>query len=174
VTRERLARGARTTTRGGDVCGGRTRLHPPHLERKERTVRYIDTGNGVTRDSIAFFREHRHRLNEIVEASVRFPGFDDPHNPYLMTLRDDRGDELLLSGCTAGYPGEGPRGAMQVLVESGWPADQAALVFTTPTLQLERDGDARTPVGATVRQGRKADSSTRSVAERRVCGLERS
>ena len=30
-------------------------------------MRYIDTGNGVTRDSIAFFREHRHRLNEIVD-----------------------------------------------------------------------------------------------------------
>ena len=135
-------------------------------------MRYSDQGTGVTRDSLAFFREHRHRLGEIVEASIRFPGFDDPHDPYLMVLRDDNGDEMLLSGCTAGYPGEGPRGAMQVLVESGWPADQAALVFTTPTLQLERQGDPRAPVAATVRQRTQAQSRTRSIAERRACGLE--
>jgi hypothetical protein len=101
-------------------------------------MRYADAGNGITRDSVEFFREHRHRLGVIVEASVRFPGFDDPHDPCLMVLRDAAGDEIALSGCTAGYPGEGPRGAMQVLVEAGWPADQAALVFTTPTLRLER------------------------------------
>lgn len=138
-------------------------------------MRYIDTGNGVTRDSIAFFREHRHRLNRIVEASVRFPGFDDPHDPYLMVLRDDRGDEMLLSGCTAGYPGEGPRGAMQVLVESGWPADQAALVFTMPTLRLERELPLATL--ATLSAGKRTAQPAQKIAPvppHRAIELERS
>ena len=135
-------------------------------------MRYSDQGTGVTRDSLAFFREHRHRLGQIVEASVRFPGFDDPHDPYLMVLRDDRGNEMLLSGCTAGYPGEGPRGAMQVLVESGWPADQAALVFTTPSVQLERETRARTPVAAAVRRPTHEPSRTSRLAERPAFGLE--
>ena len=136
-------------------------------------MRYIDNGNGVTRDSIAFFREHRHQLNEIVEATVRFPGFDDPHNPYLMALRDDRGDEMLLSGCTAGYAGEGPRGAMQVLVEAGWPADQAALVFTTPTLHLERQAGAAP--GPTMSAAKRSPQPVRTAPspQRRAVGMER-
>lgn len=132
-----------------------------------------DYGNGITRDSLQFFREHRHQLGEIVEASVRFPGFEDPHDPYLMVLRDDRGGEMLLSGCTAGYPGEGPRGAMEVLVEAGWPADQAALVFTTATLRLEREARTVVVLGAPAAT-RRADCAARTnpAVPRRSCGLE--
>ena len=134
-----------------------------------------DYGNGITKDSLQFFREHRHRLGEIVEASVRFPGFDDPHDPYLMTLRDSCGNEILLSGCTAGYAGEGPRGAMEVLVEAGWPADQASLVFTTPTLRLERDIRASAAAQAMAATGRATFTLRRDVpAARRSAGAERS
>src|SRR5579884_2757468 len=110
----------------GDVRGAPTPLPSTHpTDEGSASMRYSDHGTGITRDSITFFREHRHRLGDIVQATVRFPGFDDPHDPYLMMLTDSNGDEIALSGCTAGYPGEGPRGAMQVLVECGWPADQA-------------------------------------------------
>jgi len=136
-------------------------------------MRYIDTGNGVTRDSIAFFREHRHRLDEIVEASVRFPGFDDPHNPYLMVLRDGHGDEMHLSGCSAGYPGEGPRGAMQVLVEAGWSADQAALVFTTPTLRLEREPGTAVVGASTTERPAQQVRKAAALPLRRALGVER-
>ena len=139
-------------------------------------MRLKDHGNGITRDSLQFFREHRHQLGEIVEASVRFPGFEDPYDPYLMVLRDDRGDEMLLSGCTAGYPGEGPRGAMEVLVEAGWPADQAALVFHTATLRLERHTQAAAAVAATRAMQRSATSPSRSASARArgAVGIDRS
>jgi hypothetical protein len=138
-------------------------------------MRYSDNGSGVTRDSLEFFREHRHRLGEIVEASVRFPGFDDPYNPYLMVLRDAAGDEIALSGCTVGYPGEGPRGAMQVLVESGWPAEQAQQVFTSGRLTLRRDP---APTGcerprAQALDARQRDYATAALADRRVVRTER-
>lgn len=130
-------------------------------------MRLKDPGTGMPRDSIACCREHRHRLGDTVEATVRFPGFEDPHNPYLMMLRDPRGNELLLSGCTAGYAGEGPRGAVQVLVESGWPPDQAALVFTTAVVHLERDADAGVEPGSRdVRTGRTAPQRRRRRAWR--------
>ena len=133
-----------------------------------------DHGNGITRDSLQFFREHRHQLGDIVEASVRFPGFEDPYDPYLMVLRDDRGDEMLLSGCTSGYAGEGPRGAMQVLVEAGWSADQAGLVFTAPTLRLEREPCTSTAAVASLAM-RPAQhvAGTAPVAKRSALGLER-
>jgi hypothetical protein len=139
-------------------------------------MRYSDLGNGVTRDSIAFFREHRHRLAEIVQASVRFPGFDDPHDPYLMVLADRNGDEIALSGCTAGYPGEGPRGAMQVLVECGWPPDQAALVFTTASLRLDRESTLTAPpAGSHERTPRPfpAGPAARAAGIHRAAGIGR-
>ena len=136
-------------------------------------MQFQDAGTGVTRDSIAFFREYRHRLGDIVQASIRFPGFDDPHNPYLMVLRDTKGDQMLLSGCTAGYPGEGPRGAMQVLVESGWPPDQAALVFTTAVVHLERDSCLELTAEAAETPGLEVLLDTCSEDARRAIGLER-
>ena len=101
-------------------------------------MRLDDSGNGVTRDSVLFFRDNRGRLGPIVSAAVRFPGFADPFDPYLMVLRDAAGNEMRLSGCTTGYAGEGPRGSMQVLVEAGFSAEAARATFTEATLALNR------------------------------------
>jgi hypothetical protein len=101
-------------------------------------MRYSDSGNGITADSIAFYRDHQHQLGPIATAELRFPGFDDPPDPYLMVLRDPAGDEIRLSGCTTGYPGEGPRGAMLVLLEAGWSVEEARQVFSAATLRLTR------------------------------------
>jgi hypothetical protein len=108
-------------------------------------MRYSDSGNGITADSISFFRDHRHQLGPIVTADLKFPGFEDPPDPYLMLLRDDDGNEIRLSGCTTGYPGEGPRGAMLVLLEAGWPVEESRQVFTAATLNLARNETVTQP-----------------------------
>src|SRR3954452_9956533 len=108
---------------------------------KEDTMQLRDAGDGITRDSLAFYRDHRHELGALREVTVRFPAFDDPYNPYLMVLRDADGQELLLSGCTAGYVGEGPHGTLQVLVAEGCPVDAATYVLDGAALRYTRDGD---------------------------------
>jgi len=123
-------------------------------------MRYSDEGNGITAESVRFFRDHRHLLGPIVAADLRFPGFDDPPDPYLMMLRDGDGNEIRLSGCTTGYPGEGPRGAMRVLLEAGWPVEESRRVFTAATLNLVLDG-SNTPSAA----GLAARSSGRELAD---------
>jgi hypothetical protein len=119
-----------------------------------------DTGNGVTRDSLAFYRDHRHRIGDLTEVYVRFPGYDDPHDPYLMRLRDQHGDELLLSGCTTGYVGEGPHGSMNVLISEGCPVVQAMVVLSAATARFTRDESGDWAVAdytlATARSGEPA------------------
>jgi len=105
-----------------------------HLELK-------DNGSGVTRDSLAFFRDHRHELTEVISAAIWFPGYSDPYDPYNMVIHDDDFNQMWLSGCTCGYVGEGPRGAMQVLVELGFDPEQARQVFTCPELMLNKNTD---------------------------------
>jgi hypothetical protein len=104
-------------------------------------MRYSDSGNGVTRDSLAFYRDHRDRLGDIVSVDVTFPGFDEPYDPYLMRIRDADDNEMRLSGCTTGYPGEGPRATMQILLDEGWPTDWALAAFTDGRLTLSRTPD---------------------------------
>lgn len=100
-----------------------------------------DAGDGITRDSLAFYRDHRHELGRLREISVRFPAFEDPLDPYLMVLRDVDGQELMLSGCTAGYVGEGPHGTLQILVAEGCPIDAATYVLDGAALRYTRSGD---------------------------------
>lgn len=104
-------------------------------------MRLQDAGSGITRDSVMFFREHRHELGEVTRVAVRFPAFADPYDPYTMAMRDEDGNEMLLSGCTAGYVGEGPRAAMQILAELGFDPVQAQQVFTHPELLLNKNSD---------------------------------
>jgi hypothetical protein len=104
-------------------------------------MRLSDAGTGITRDSLAFYRDHRHELGEAREVTVRFPGYDDPHDPYLMVLRDVAGLEMRLSGCTTGYVGEGPHGTMRVLIEEGCPVVHATVVLSAATARFVRDED---------------------------------
>jgi|SRR5579885_695465 len=87
-----------------------------------------DNGMGITADSLAYYHEHRDQLGTVIAAEVSFPGLSD-HYPYCFELRDDRGNRMFLSGLTAGYAGEGPRGAMEVLVSAGFPAADAQRVM---------------------------------------------
>jgi hypothetical protein len=82
-------------------------------------VNYFDNGLSNHADSLAYYRDHRHELSTIVAAEVSFPGLSD-HYPYCLELRDDQGNRMFLSGLAAGYPGDGPRGAMEVLIDAGF------------------------------------------------------
>lgn len=104
-------------------------------------MRISDDGNGITRDSLAFYRDHRHEIGELREVTVRFPGYDDPFDPYLLVLRDTAGAEMRLSGCTAGYVGEGPNGTMRILIEEGIPVADAVAVLSVATARYVRSAD---------------------------------
>jgi hypothetical protein len=95
---------------------------------KGQTVNYFDTGNGVTADSLAYYRDHRHQLGTILAAEIAFPGLS-AHYPYCFELRDDRGNRMFLSGLAAGYPGEAPRAAMEALIDAGFPVTDAQRVL---------------------------------------------
>lgn len=97
-----------------------------------------DDGGGITADSRNFFRDNRHQLGDIVEAQVFFPGSAGP-SPYSCILGDSDGNKMWLSGLAAGYAGEGPRVAMEILVEVGFPAEQAREVFVSTPVRLHRD-----------------------------------
>jgi hypothetical protein len=99
-------------------------------------MQYSDEGNGITAESLAFFVANRRHLGDIVEISIRFPGFTDPFDPYLMVLRDRAGHEIRLSGCTAGYNGEGPRGSERILRDIGIGDFDAARVLTEPDVYM--------------------------------------
>jgi hypothetical protein len=82
-------------------------------------MNYFDNGTGSTQDSLSYYRNNRHLLGTVVAAEVSFPGLSE-HYPYCIELPDDQCNRMFLSGLTAGYAGEGPRGAMQVLCEAGF------------------------------------------------------
>jgi hypothetical protein len=82
-----------------------------------------EEGAGVTERSKAFFLLNRHRLGVVVAASMgdfasrSHEGAGDS----CLRLYDDVGRVLALSGCTAGYGGEGPHGTLFVLRLCGFP-----------------------------------------------------
>jgi hypothetical protein len=98
-----------------------------------------DPGTGITRDSLAFYRDHRHQLADLAAVSLQFPAFGDPYDPYLRVLTDNHGNSLQLSGCTTGYVGEGPNGSMQLLVAEGVPGELALAVTDAARLTFVRD-----------------------------------
>jgi hypothetical protein len=69
---------------------------------------------GVTARSKAFFLLHRHRFGRFILATMRSTsGAAGAGAP--LRLFDDRGRGIELTGCPAGYGGEGPHGTLWVL-----------------------------------------------------------
>jgi hypothetical protein len=91
-------------------------------------VNYYDNGLGITADSLAYYREHRQKLGAFVAAEARFPGLHNRY-PYCLELRDDRGNRILLSGFGAGYDNAASRGAVEVLIDAGFPSLDAQQVL---------------------------------------------
>jgi hypothetical protein len=100
-------------------------------------MNYFDNGLGVTADSLNYYRDHRHLLGTIIAAEISFPGLSD-HYPYCFELRDDQGNRMFLSGFAAGYPGEGPRGAMEALIDAGFPATDSQRVMVDRQVTLRQ------------------------------------
>jgi hypothetical protein len=101
-------------------------------------MHYFDSGNGNTADSVAFFQQNRRELGDIVQAQVFSPHHEGP-SPYTFVLTDTDGNTLWLSGLAAGYIGEGPRAAVQALLDCGVPDPDAEQVLTRSPVRLRRD-----------------------------------
>lgn len=119
---------------------------------KQQSLRIVDD-SGITDRSIALWRLVRPVFGEFIEAEV----FDNeasglaaaaqftfdlwalgsarlrtkgtgPPAPRGLILRDDRGQELVLSGCRAGYSGTGAGGTEEVLTEEHFLPEHIALI----------------------------------------------
>jgi hypothetical protein len=96
---------------------------------------------GVTERSKAFFLLNRHRLGRIVAAGMRdlTEARHRDGGGDCLRLCDDAGRVLALSGCTAGYAGEGPHGTLWVLRPCGFPdAGRERTVFGRRAFFLRR------------------------------------
>ena len=129
----------------------------------------FDNGDGDTAHSRNFFRDNRHRLGDIVEAQVFFPGSGGPQ-PYNCILGDADGNKMWLSGLAAGYPGEGPRVTMQILTECGFDAQQARQVFTHSPVRLRHELDVTAAAPASLAHDRRLEPVA---AGRRADGRQR-
>ncbi len=87
---------------------------------------YLDNGYGVSEKSLAFFREHKHLVGEI--ESIKMIPYTNTEIIYPFKVVGDVG-EIWLSGCTAGYGGEGPRATIDILKELGYPDEACDVVY---------------------------------------------
>ncbi len=109
-------------------------VDPPADEQDGRVVyREPRACAGFTERSKGFFLLNRHRLGAIVAASMgdfassRHAGGSED----CLRLYDESGRVLALSGCTAGYGGEGPHGTLYVLRLCGFPEGELDARGTT-------------------------------------------
>lgn len=147
-------------------------------------VGWVVQHGGVTRESLALWDLLRESVPPVTEAWIGMSPeaftFDPVHQDGREGLADlVRGTQwvfhglalafehhpedprwsggmLFLSGCSAGYGGEGPRGTEQVLREAGFPDDHAALAYEYDILHLV-SGEV-TPRVARVRADRSSPS----------------
>jgi len=128
---------------------------------KRLAVRIRDA-HGVTDSSLLLWRMTRRLFGDLREAEC---GDLDPHSPdltcdldllvpgtaidieYGLVLRDDRRQELWLSGCGAGYGGEGPGGTKTILEAEGFSAAHVALVEVYSAFHIRKDRDEPLFVG---------------------------
>jgi len=89
--------------------------------------------DGNTRRSLAYYREHKYELGNIIAIYIFFNDMDAAINNFYipsdqyyyenlrycdsphMILRDSNGKEMWLGGCNCGYGGEGPHGSAEIL-----------------------------------------------------------
>lgn len=111
-------------------------------------VIYRDSARGVTPASLRFLEEHAKKLAPIEEVRVSFkPLCVTGGGRYHTVISDVNGDEVWLSGCTAGYRGSGPHGTAFVLRQLGLPvpprlfsAKRKPLVVRAPVGKLRSSG----------------------------------
>jgi hypothetical protein len=114
-------------------------------------LRLKDPAHGISAESLHFWRNHRHQLGPITEAQISFPGLGG-EPPYHGLLRDARGNEMLLSGVSAGLRGPCSRAAHTILLEAGFDPTDADQVYRTTRLHLMRPARERALPTADVRR----------------------
>lgn len=138
----------------------------PAMHYKHRQVPHAFDRGGITRRSIALFRESRGEFDAFVEAwafkweqdAVEHGFFqvhesgDQPEvhlhhteSPGLV-LQDAVGHQLWLSGCSCGYGGEGPSGSQTVLREAGFSKDAIEAIPYYDVLHLRSDSPEPTVI----------------------------
>jgi len=92
-----------------------------------------DDGNGVTEESLSYFREHRDRIGDVW--GVTMLDYKDRYVKYPLRIQGALG-EVWLSGCRAGYGGEGPHGTHVVLQELGYSEPHTRYPFERSRFEL--------------------------------------
>ena len=108
-------------------------------------MHYLDNSNDNTADSLAFLerpeadaRRHRSSAGLLAPSRGTQPVHVHPHRHPRHTI--------WLSGPAAGYHGEGPRAALQTLLECGFPNRDAQQVLTRSPVRLQREPEPPPPV----------------------------
>lgn len=138
-----------------------------------------DDGWGYTGDSLAYFCEYKNRIGPIVRVAMLNYYEDSQWVTYPFRIVGEMG-EIWLSGCNAGFSGEGPRGSVTVLKELGyaepycnWPLEKAAFELgpiQSPVSPSSRDltvplTDAHEEILEVVREYRKVNDKMPTVKE---------
>jgi len=77
---------------------------------------------GITEESLKFVEQHRHKLGEIVELQGFLAGmkWDIPGRDHWVSFKDAAGNQIIVSGFTWGYSGEGPHGLLKAALSCGF------------------------------------------------------
>lgn len=120
--------------------------------------------SGVPKDNIKYFRNNRHKLDDIQSVYVYFDEIDAVlGNHYMpsedirfgsligldipgLILQDTRGNQMWLRGCNCGYGGAGPNGTATILKECGFSEEQISYVFNYRIVRLLRDEKGNTEI----------------------------
>ncbi len=94
----------------------------------------IKENEGCTEMSIRLLTKVKSRYRKFIKAVVDYLDKSDIFSLCLM-LEDEDGNQLYLSGCNAGYSGEGPTGTFQILNSLGFNVDKS-YVYTANTFQI--------------------------------------
>ena len=96
---------------------------------------YHDDGRyrGVAEKSLAFFQATLYLIGEI--KAIKMTDYVRSETVYPFKVIGEMG-EIWLSGCTAGYLGEGPEATVQIMQELGYPVDACGVVFRNREFQM--------------------------------------
>lgn len=94
-------------------------------------------------DSLAFFRDHRDELGPITRAAATTPQ-SRRDLFYALVLRDDRGDEMLLSGPMHRDDDTARSLLVKITVEAGFAEDASGSILTHAGVRMRRTVDGTT------------------------------
>jgi hypothetical protein len=106
---------------------------------------YYDNGGGVTRKSLEYWKQEKHRIGAVLKVEAAFEPLekvpatyngDGAFNSVIHYTKDynvqitGTDGVIMLSGCNSGYGGEGPNGTRAILEELGISHEEAVSLMT--------------------------------------------